>query len=140
MPRETGGVLLGYWGNEKEVVITTATGPGPRSVHRRSSFHPDNDFHTEEISRHYRESGRTETYLGDWHTHPEAAAYMSRRDEVTLAAIARYPEARQGRPVMLILGTAPFGVKAWVCQIQRRFPITKKVFTPCLIKLYRDLP
>jgi integrative and conjugative element protein (TIGR02256 family) len=107
-PAETGGVLLGYWVEEGgEPVVTHAIGPGPEAVHERTRFIPDDEYQYAEIARLYRESGRRLSYLGDWHTHPGGAAYLSRNDRATLRRIASYAAARAPRPVMLILAPGP---------------------------------
>lgn len=69
-PQETGGVLMGYWDAlGRDVVITTAIGPGPKARHGRTTFSPDHQYQLEAIARYYDTSGRRFTYLGDWHTH-----------------------------------------------------------------------
>ncbi len=113
-PCETGGVLLGYWGSSQEIVITAVVGPGSLAIHKKESFIPDNDYHSEEIKCHYEKTGRTETYLGDWHTHPGTKAYLSTQDKKTLSTIANYKQARLDKPIMLILGTRPFGLAVWI--------------------------
>lgn len=117
--KETGGVLIGYWANENTAVITSIVGPGPNAVHRPTSFVPDQDYHVREIERIYAVSNRTETYLGDWHSHPQAAAYLSGQDKITLRKIARYKPARLPKPLMLILGTAKMEFRIWYCQKNR---------------------
>ncbi len=101
-PLETGGVLMGYWADD-EVVITDATGPGPRAAHHRSMFTPDADFHKDEIARLYRASGRHHTYLGDWHSHPGGGVTLSRLDERTLRTIATAAAARTPNPIMVVI-------------------------------------
>ena len=115
VPLETGGILMGYTAqpvgtNAREWnagVVTAAIGPGPRAVHERNRFVPDHEFHRAEVARLYEHSGRTWRYLGDWHSHPGTAAYMSPTDARTLARIARSDAARAPQPVMLILGQRP---------------------------------
>jgi integrative and conjugative element protein (TIGR02256 family) len=120
-PRETGGVLVGYWttplelgkgtatlgrggaGIMGEVVITAAIGPGPKAVHLREEFVPDHDFHEGEVARVYRQSGRIVQYLGDWHSHPKGPTTLSKKDIRTLVRIMRAPRARAPRPLMLIV-------------------------------------
>lgn len=111
-PYETGGVLMGYW-NGDEVVISQIIDGGPNASRTKTSFNPDHDYQLKEISRIYRLSGRTETYLGDWHTHPDAKAYLSDRDKKTLRNIARYKTSRQSMPLMMILGTKPEEIRIW---------------------------
>lgn len=119
-PFETGGVLMGYWVDPGgEVVITHATGPGPRAVHGLYSFNPDADYQEEEIARHYEASGRLHSYLGDWHTHPRESAYLSRRDRRTLRKIATCPEARAPIPIMAVLGA---GKPEWLLGIWKYSP------------------
>ncbi|MCB2410749.1 Mov34/MPN/PAD-1 family protein [Hymenobacter lucidus] len=136
MPCETGGILIGYWGSSTEVVVTAVVGPGPKAIHKKRSFRPDNAYHEQEIARLYTQSGRTETYLGDWHTHPAAAAYMSFRDELTLRSLAEYKQARLTQPLMLILGTQPLGLQAWAHTYRKAFFATKSVYGACSIIIY----
>jgi integrative and conjugative element protein (TIGR02256 family) len=100
-PKETGGILLGYWGLE-DVVVTTATGPGPKSKHKSSSYIPDIQFDRDQIAKIYHESGGVITYLGDWHSHPKGGSELSRDDIITLFNIATFELARLATPVMLI--------------------------------------
>jgi integrative and conjugative element protein (TIGR02256 family) len=136
MPKETGGVIIGYWGNSHEVVITEIVGPGPKAVHKMHSFVPDNDYHIKEIERVYSISGRTETYLGDWHTHPDSSAYLSGQDKATLIKIGSYEQARLIMPMMIVLGTKPFQLSAWVCKGEPNQSINKRKMIACTIKLF----
>lgn len=106
-PSETGGTLLGYWTHTREVVITQVTTAGPLAQHTASAYVPDTDHDEDAIAAHYHASGRLHTYLGDWHTHPRHAAYLSSKDVRTLRRIANHPSARAGTPIMLIAGGGP---------------------------------
>lgn len=104
-PRETGGVLVGYWGTDsKAVVITDVVGPGPLAIHRENRFTPDSSYHEVEIARLYAQSNRLHTYLGDWHSHPDSYATLSRTDQTTLSRIAKHEQARIKTPLMAIIG------------------------------------
>lgn len=103
-PHETGGVLLGYGVGGGEVVVTAVVGPGPNALHERHRFVPDHAYHESEVARLYKESGRRWTYVGDWHSHPDAEAYLSATDTETLERIAEAKAARVAQPVMVILG------------------------------------
>jgi integrative and conjugative element protein (TIGR02256 family) len=135
MPFETGGVLLGYWGNEREAVVTMVVGPGPHAVHKKRSFVPDNEFHLGEIAKQYDLSDRTETYLGDWHTHPKARAYLSWQDEATLKRIAAFRPARLQKPCMMILGTCPVGLGVWVHSNEEPLFFKRKKISKAEIKI-----
>lgn len=107
-PRETGGILLGYWSESPAVpVVTHAIGPGPFAKHERDRFVPDHDFHESEIARLYRQSKCTLQYLGDWHSHPSNPGCLSNADYMTLCRIASSRKARAPRPLMLILAYGP---------------------------------
>jgi len=109
-------VLLGYWTHAGvDAVITDAVGPGPRAIHRRSSFVPDYDFHDAEIHLRYMRSGRRLEYMGDWHTHPTGPPMLSRKDRRTLAVIATHAPARAPTPVMAIFA----GRRTWRLTVWR---------------------
>jgi len=105
-PLETGGILLGYRDEAGgEIVVTAMVGPGRDARHRRRSFVPDHSFHEREVARLYTESGRTWSYLGDWHTHPGGPLSLSLKDQRTLTRIARARTARVAHPVMVLLAS-----------------------------------
>ena len=118
VPRETGGVLLGYWVHEPatpatgapvaavtgpEVVITSFLGPGPLAIHGLDSFVPNHAFQDREIAKIYEKSSRQVTYLGDWHSHPKGTAALSWKDRRTLRRIACSNGARAPIPLMLVV-------------------------------------
>lgn len=112
-PKETGGLLMGFV-SDSNFWITNIVGPGPKAKHESYSYTPDNDFHEDEMARIYHASGRTHTYLGDWHTHPNNGAYLSNRDKKTLKNISENELCRLPKPLMLILSTKPIEFKAWI--------------------------
>ncbi len=136
MPYGTGGVVLGYWGNEREAVVTMVVGPGPNATHKKRSFVPDNEFHTEEIAKYYDLSDRIETYLGDWHTHPKASTYLSWQDEVTLKRIAAFKPARLKKPCMMILGTCPVSLGVWVHTNEELLFFKRKTISKAEIRIF----
>ncbi len=101
-PEETGGMLLG-WRNGTDILITTLVGPGPRAKQSRDQFTPDGAWQQHQLEAIYRESARTVTYLGDWHSHPHGSGRPSKRDRETAAAVAVTPDARAPQPLTLIL-------------------------------------
>jgi integrative and conjugative element protein (TIGR02256 family) len=119
-PCETGGMLIGY-PSEQSLVITRLVPGGPGAIREHARFEPDGEWQQAELERVYAESGRIETYLGDWHSHPIGVARPSRRDRRTAARIARDRHARCRNPLTLIAGKswrdgwefAPFIYRGW---------------------------
>lgn len=106
-PFETGGVLMGYH-VDGTAVVTEIIGAGPSASHRTHSFEPDYDWQSQRIAEHYQRSGRRETYLGDWHTHPRAlSGALSGHDRAVIRKIIRTPEARAAQPLMAIFYGVP---------------------------------
>jgi len=114
LPRETGGVFMGYWVRPlQEVVIMEAMGPGLHARHGSTFFEPDHEWQEREIARIYEESGRNFTYLGDWHSHPGGQSRLSIKDRITLWRIANHGEARASTPIMGIMGGEKWLLKVW---------------------------
>jgi integrative and conjugative element protein (TIGR02256 family) len=108
-PSESGGVLLGYRppSCRRTLYISEVVGPGPRASHRRHRFEPDGAWQASAIAAAYERSSRTVTYLGDWHSHPRGSGRPSALDRATARKIARSPEARAPRPLLVILFGEP---------------------------------
>ncbi len=106
-PLETGGVLVGYFADNGEPVVLNAVGPGPAATHRRYRFLPDHAWQCEQLDFLFEQSKGALTYMGDWHTHPNGIPRMSWLDRRTLRSIARHPDAKVPRPLMLIGGGSP---------------------------------
>ena len=115
---------MGRW-TAGQPVVTSVIGPGPSAKHDRYAFTPDYDYQEAEIDRRFEASAGAETYLGDWHTHPEATyAALSWRDRRTIARIAADPAAHAPRPVMIILigGPEKWTAAAWIGGRRRLLP------------------
>lgn len=105
-PMETGGALMGYE-SEDGLVVTDLVHAGPGATRTPTSFTPDGPFQLAEIGRIYDASGRTSTYVGDWHSHPSSSPVYSVTDRAALREVANAPASRCSRPLMVILGTTP---------------------------------
>ena len=104
-PNETGGVLVGYQ-NGPDTVITDMLGPGPSARHRRSTFSPDHIWQSIGLTDIYFRTG--DLYLGDWHTHPDAAhGALSIIDKIALWKVIRSPAARIPDPISAIFFGTP---------------------------------
>lgn len=103
-PLETGGTFMGYWIGTSAVVVTCLVGAGPGAERGVRHFAPDQDWQVAEIARCYERSGRMNTYVGDWHSHPGAQdGELSRKDRRVLRRIVETPAARAPRPAMAVL-------------------------------------
>jgi len=115
-PKETGGCLMGYLSdNKKDIVITDIVGPGSKATHKNNSFIPDYDYQERKVAEIYKKTGRTSTYLGDWHTHPDGRQSLSNIDVTALQNISAYSKARTESPIMVILSGSPsrWTLSAW---------------------------
>ena len=110
-PLESGGVLMGTWVSDSEVAIRAAIGPGPAASHERFRFRPDLAWQHEQIARYFADSEGLITYLGDWHSHPQAShGRLSLLDQEALGLIMATPEAQCAEPLMAIFSGYP---EAW---------------------------
>lgn len=126
---ETGGALMGYW-NAANAVITAIIGAGPAALHERHNFEPDQQWQVAAIAQHYEASGRRETYIGDWHTHPDATtAHLSWTDRRVLRRIITTPSARASNPIMIVYygAEAAWKTGAWRASLKPRSVIWAKL-------------
>jgi len=85
---EAGGILIGsYRGSHIEIVDCTI--PKPRDVRRRTLFDRKDKGHHLAAMEAWRRSGRTETFVGEWHTHPEEHPHYSWLDKRTWDDLTR---------------------------------------------------
>lgn len=98
---EAGGILIGsYRGSHIEVLSCTT--PLPKDVRKRTLFDRIDKGHHDAAFEAWKKSGRTETYVGEWHTHPEKYPVPSTLDRRTWQAVIK----PQVNPVVfIILGT-----------------------------------
>jgi|GEM_PF-989830 len=127
---ETGGTYMGYWATSSEAVVTRNIPAGPEACHGRGHFQPDQAWQITEIERHYQLSGRLDSYMGDWHTHPNATrAFLSRTDRACIRRIIKTPQARQDRPIMLLVTGKPgdWNLSPRICQIRKVLIFYEKI-------------
>lgn len=135
-PLETGGILLGYRSADHEQVITHALGPGPDASHDRIEYVPDYPHDRRSALDWWEKTNGTEYYLGDWHSHPECAPYLSNRDEEVLGMIALDQESQLTCPVMLVVGLQPVAtVAAWRLRESELHNLDPE---PCELTLFKD--
>lgn len=105
-PDETGGMLLGYRAIESDSAVWVITGlidAGPGAARDRHRFVPDGPWQQGELEAAYERSGRVNTYLGDWHSHPRGRGSPSAVDRSTYGRVASEPESGTDLPLVLIV-------------------------------------
>jgi integrative and conjugative element protein (TIGR02256 family) len=101
---ETGGVLLG-WYEEEKVVVFKATSAGPNSTHENFYFQADSNYIDMIIDMEYANSNGKINYVGEWHTHPQLTPQPSSVDLNSLDEIVE----SSGKPnLLLIIGAIDF--------------------------------
>ena len=139
-PLETGGTFMGWWSDAATVVVTALIGPGPDAVHGRHDFAPDQAWQLAQIADHYQESGQRETYVGDWHSHPNASSGgLSWTDRRVLRRVIRMPEARCAQPLMAVFwGEAEsWQMEIWHARLRPRAGIWHRlVVEPANLRVY----
>ncbi|MBV8526819.1 MAG: Mov34/MPN/PAD-1 family protein [Candidatus Dormibacteraeota bacterium] len=102
---ETGGILIGRYSKlGDQAFVTAVTGPPTDSVATRQSFVRGIRGLQRHISRAWL---RREFYLGEWHFHPMAAPYPSRRDLAQIKTFALDPDYACPEPILIVIGGDP---------------------------------
>lgn len=104
---ETGGLLVGYWTSDDDLVVVdavTASNRSQRSPFGFKSSVPDDWAAIEEV---VTASSGAFTYIGDWHSHPLGGCRPSRRDFETTVNVSRSPDADTERPLLWIAARHP---------------------------------
>lgn len=102
---ETGGVLVGFLDSRLDaVVITAASGPGPKAHHGVFTFNRDREFCQDFIDRHAGDSSGVIDFVGEWHKHPEVNPSPSPTDCSTYRRLSVDKNSHVDRPVVLITG------------------------------------
>ncbi len=101
---ETGGILLGFVGQDRHAVIIRATGPGPRAKKSAGGFDRDIEFVQGELQKAASEFGSRGLYVGEWHSHLDADPEPSGIDISSMCGIAMSSDYATRCPVLLIAG------------------------------------
>jgi integrative and conjugative element protein (TIGR02256 family) len=97
--REAGGILIGSH-RGIHVEVSRCTVPMQRDTRTRTFFDRMDGGHHAAAMRAWRVSGGTDTFVGEWHTHPEARPSPSFLDRWTWSGIMR----RSAEPVVFVIG------------------------------------
>jgi integrative and conjugative element protein (TIGR02256 family) len=86
---EIGGVLVGYATEDDALVVTDASGPGPRGKCTPHTVRIDGRYATEFCAIAAKSTHGATQYLGDWHVHTTASAEPSSVDMVALKKLPK---------------------------------------------------
>jgi len=109
---ESGGILIGsYRGPHLE--ISGYTLPGNNDLRLPYKFVKQDSAHQQSAFRAWYSSGRKDTYIGEWHTHPVGMPEPSTTDTRSWRAIVR----KTRRPMVFAIAS-PASWKFFWCQIK----------------------
>ena len=98
---ETGGALVGHLDGH-HLVVTNASGPGPRAELRLRSVEIDGE-HAERFCATARsKTNGLDDYVGDWHCHVGYSLRPSRLDYEAMKIMAEFAFSPTSHPVSLI--------------------------------------
>lgn len=111
-PRETGGVLIGYYDfNINAVVVVDALPAPPDSESTVVSFERGVAGLPEAITEVARRTAGIVQYIGEWHSHPPGHSAVPSRDDLYQLAYLSFGMAQDGLPaVSLIVGESDMQV------------------------------
>lgn len=123
---EACGVLLGRLFEENEdIAVDDITVPQEQDVRRRTTVFRS-EKHSELAIKRWRESGRRESFLGLWHTHPEDHPSPSGDDIADWEKVLRHGKFPGTRLVFVIVGKIE--AVAWIGErLERRWNMKRRV-------------
>lgn len=111
---ETGGPLVGHIAKNRTLVVTDATGPGPRAKLESYSVTIDGRY-AQRFCDHCRDaSGGRVDYVGDWHKHPGFSLRPSSHDVSAIKTMAEFEHSPTKHPISLIYRRWPRSWQVYV--------------------------
>ncbi len=101
---ETGGILIGFEREEREIVVLRASGPGPKAVMIETRFEKDIEYCQQQLVEASSEFGIRGLYVGEWHFHPSGSNLPSPLDIKSMYEIANQENYATDQPAMIIVG------------------------------------
>lgn len=102
-PNEFGGLLIGVYSDDKQMVCISDTILPLAYKSSKISFERGTEG-LEEMLLGYFEEIPSKIYVGEWHTHPNAAPIPSGTDIRALQEIVKSENVNINSPIMLIVG------------------------------------
>ena len=121
-PNETGGILVGYYTEPRDLAVITQVPEAPvDSKSGRAEFVRGRRGLADFLKSLWnQEAEAREYYLGEWHYHPGQAAEPSARDKAQMKAIAEDPDYRCREPLLVIVGGGQIGGWSFTARVYRR--------------------
>lgn len=101
---ETGGILIGYETEERDIFVLQATGPGPKAVMTEARFEKDIEYSQKQLEKASKDLGIRGLYVGEWHFHPSGSNHPSPLDIKSMYEIAWQENYATDKPAMIIVG------------------------------------
>jgi len=104
LPKETGGILVGYYSEDLNwATITRAYGPSRQSKRHCASFVRFGFDYLPTLNRLWNKS---QYYIGEWHFHPFSSASPSSIDVNTMLNLSSDKKLHCPEPVLIVVGGA----------------------------------
>ncbi|WFU10362.1 Mov34/MPN/PAD-1 family protein [Rhizobium sp. CB3090] len=114
--KETGGILIGRYGNDGNVAVVTAATERPTdSSSGRAWFQRGISGLTAKLRARWAYG---EYYLGEWHSHPGGAPDPSSNDIREMRSISMDTSYGCPKPIMIIAGTSDASVRISVSVLE----------------------
>ncbi|MCW8929634.1 MAG: Mov34/MPN/PAD-1 family protein [Gammaproteobacteria bacterium] len=94
---ESAGVLIGEYRGNHHIRVVGATRPGQIDRSTRFSFDRRSPHHQNSVLSAWHSSGKIQTWVGEWHTHPEDYPIPSSID------IHEWEKTLPARPMVLLI-------------------------------------
>jgi len=106
LPKETGGVLIGYYDLKLMMIYIVDVIPAPSdSKADQTGFERGKDGLSAAIRNVEKRTANIVSYIGEWHSHPDGVAARPSGDDINLLAYLTLRLKEDGLPaVMLIVG------------------------------------
>jgi len=106
---ETGGILIGceiviseYGEENKFLLITNCTLPGPNAIRKLAYFDRDVEYCSNILNKYHSKSKGVLNYVGEWHSHPSQSVSPSPLDDSSLFKITKAKGYKMPSPVSII--------------------------------------
>ena len=108
---EACGMLVGHHPRRTDdIVLDRLTLPQPSDKRTRTCCHRSQADHQRLLDAEWRLSHETRTYVGEWHTHPEAMPRPSRLDRKSWVKAVKETKFHGPGLVFIVVGTQMTGV------------------------------